>query len=318
MACHLAATFCAFHSTRDVGFTIITNKPFTPWPRLLLRGVKVLISENLVYEGKDVLMNKVVAAMISPYEKTIMLDADCLIAGSLVPVFEMLEGKDLAVVGEKITTGFWHAEVERMREHFTIPYLFRFVGSFYYFCKSDMVARVFEAVVPIAAECDKIGVALVHGRLRNEEVPLSIAMAVHGSALQTYAIPETVPVKAETMFYPRRNFNLLWGPASMSTGVSNLRTEFFENVWPLKKSAAIIAYDSDSRRRIDYRLNVMQARTFLACHDRQDLGPVVKCLCDLVLLSSLCLLCSLTGLINQMLNAKQRIGSLYRRCVANA
>jgi hypothetical protein len=317
MACHLAASFCCFHSTGNVGFTIITNKPFTPWKSLASRGVKVLISEDLVHEGQNILMNKLVAAMNSPYDRTIMLDADCLLGGSLDPVFEMLAGKDFAVVGERITTGFWHAEVERMRAHFLIPYVYRFVGSFYYFCKSATVARVFEAVIPIAAECDQLGVAFVHGRLRNEEVPLSIAMAAHGGADQILAIPESLPVKAETMFYPRRSINILWGQTRMSTGVASLRSEFFENEWPLEKSSVIIAYDTDSRRRIDYRLNVMQMRTFLAFDDGQSSGQVAKRLCDLGRLSAILFLCSLTFLINRALNAKQRIGSLYRRCVAS-
>ncbi len=267
LAKNLASSFLCFNKIKDIGFTILTDKPVEPDTFLEPKGIRHICSNALCHANENVLLNKVVAPALSPYDVTIMLDADCLVCGSLMPVFEMLSGYDLSVVGEPIASGRWHADVEALLKHFDIPRLYKFIGSFYYFSSRAVAEKVTARALSLASEYDSLQIDRIHHRFLNEEVLMSVSLASFSHEVSLKIIPEASPLKGETMIYSIRNINLLSGRSELGMSSNCMPREVLGGMLPENKLPLIIAFDSDSRRHLDYSLNVMQARVFLALCD---------------------------------------------------
>ena len=134
---------------------------------------------------------------LSPADKTLFIDADCLCFAPLESVFARFEGHTVSVIGKTIVEGDFFGDVRAIRQRFSLDYLPYFVGGIYYFEKSDLCTQIFDFARSIELKYDEIGLIRLRGR-PTEEPLMAIAMSVHGQT----PLLEDGTVKAEPMFYP--------------------------------------------------------------------------------------------------------------------
>lgn len=112
---------------------------------------------------------------------TLFIDADCLCYGSLQSAFTVFKGKNVSVAGNMVKTADWCGEeqAKTIYKTFGITRLARFNGGIYYIFKSDRSAKIFEKVREIALDYDYLGFQRIHDNWINEEILISIAMALY-------------------------------------------------------------------------------------------------------------------------------------------
>ena len=193
MAVNLARSFKWWHKDSDIKFAIATDQANLIPPDLL--DIQIIeLQPNQYGQGFS---PKLHLDKISPADKTLFIDADCLCVGSLESVFEKFKGHTLSVTGKTINSGDFFGDVKSTCERFTLNYLPYFVGGLYYFEKSDLCTNIFDAARQLESQYDEIGLIRLRGR-PNEEPLMAIAMSMHGQT----PIPEDGSIKAEPMFYP--------------------------------------------------------------------------------------------------------------------
>jgi hypothetical protein len=191
MAVTLARSFAWWHRSRELRFVIATDQPeLVPH----IAGVDVMPLEPGCYgEGFS---PKLYLDELAPADCTLLVDADCLCVGSLVPLFERFEGRSVSVIGESIRAGQFFCDVETMRAHFGLASLPWFVGGCYYIERGETARAVYHTARALHDHYDVLGFVRLRGR-QNEEPLVAVAMAMHGQT----PIPDDGTLKAEPMNY---------------------------------------------------------------------------------------------------------------------
>lgn len=116
----------------------------------------------------------------SPFNKTMFIDADCLVIDDIDWIFERFINHPVSVIGKKISTGsLLGTTVEILQEKVKIKYLPTFNGGVYYFEKGEKAESVFnEAIDIFCNKYDELNLWKFSG-LPGDEPAMSIAMAMY-------------------------------------------------------------------------------------------------------------------------------------------
>jgi hypothetical protein len=176
MAFALARSFKLWHSLGDIAFFLVTDAPKSALPRDLHDINLISIPPGRYGTGFE---SKLFLDELSPAERSLFIDADCLCVGSLATAFESFEGHAVSVVGRAISTGDWFGDIGSICRQFGISSMPRFNGGVYYLEPGPDCSEVYETARSLLPRYDEIGFRKLRG-FPNDEVIVSLAMATHG------------------------------------------------------------------------------------------------------------------------------------------
>lgn len=117
----------------------------------------------------------------SPFQKTLFIDADCLVVRDIIELFRLFNGKAVSVLGHFIEKGnFIGTTVEKLTARYGEIQIPTFNGGVYYFEKTELSEKIFRFANKIFYdEYDSLGLIKFNGN-RGDEPVMAISMAVHG------------------------------------------------------------------------------------------------------------------------------------------
>lgn len=174
MAVNLARSFKWWHKDSDIKFIIGTDqKQLIPSD---LSDIEIVeLSPNQYGQGFS---TKLHLDKITPAQKTLFVDADCLCVGSLETVFDRFAGHSVSVIGGEIAEGEWFGDVASVCRQFQVKSLPKFNGGVYYLEKGEMSSRVYNKARELEPLYDQIGLARLRNK-PNDELLMAIAMAIY-------------------------------------------------------------------------------------------------------------------------------------------
>lgn len=235
MASSLARSFRVWHNGNSLSLFIATDAP-QRFPRDVQDdpGVQFIdIGSRDFGEGFE---NKLHIDDLLPAERTLFVDADCLLAGPLDPVFEAFEGRSVSVVGGEKSKGEWFGDLSARCERFGVESVPVFVGAVYYVEDDETAREVFATARNVRDQYDEAGFVRLRG-LPNEEPLISLGMALHDQE----PVPDDGTIKADAMhFEDEMHIDVLEGQ-SYFRGNSDRTT-----AWGVREAEPIIAHFNDS------------------------------------------------------------------------
>jgi hypothetical protein len=175
MAVNLARSFLAWNDVSIINFYIITDL-FANLPSDL-HQIKVLRYDSDVL-GKG-FSSKLQLDQFSQTSQTLFIDADCLCVGCLDSVFDRFQGRDVSVIGGKITHGEWFGDISSLLLSFGLPSMPKFNGGIYYLEKGPISTSVYEKARELEKHYDSLGLVRLRGR-PNDEILMALSMGLHG------------------------------------------------------------------------------------------------------------------------------------------
>lgn len=196
MASTLARSFRCWHRESDIDFAIVTDNPGQ-----IPEDVKEFVDLVPVERGQYGLgfSPKLHLDELIPADQTLFVDADCLIVGSLEPVFDRFAGHSVSTVGRMISQGDWWGDVAERCEIVGVEEAPVLVGCVYYLEDDSTARQVYENARSLKERYEELGLIHLRG-LPNEEPLMSLAMALHGQS----PIPDDGTIKADAMSYPSK------------------------------------------------------------------------------------------------------------------
>jgi hypothetical protein len=201
LACALARSFRLWNWNSDLRFFLATDARRESLPKDLQDIDFISLDPGQYGKGFS---PKLHLDKIAPAETSLFVDADCLCVGSLSNAFDMFRGHAVSAIGREISSGEWFGDVALTCRRFDVSTLPRFNGGVYYLEKGESCSRVYQTARELEPRYDEIGFKRLRG-CPNDEVLLSLAMAIHGQK----PIPETGEIMN----------SLLAGPAGLSIDV---------------------------------------------------------------------------------------------------
>lgn len=122
--------------------------------------------------------------LYTPFERTMFIDADCLVTRNLDFAFEMFQGHTLTTTESKTVSRDYsdpnfELNINKVLDYFNIETLQRFNGGVYYFEQSDMCTTVFNQARKILKYYPKLGIREFRNCGPNEEILISISMRLN-------------------------------------------------------------------------------------------------------------------------------------------
>jgi len=183
-AVNLARSFFYWHANSNTGFCIATDRPdWIPQDLTQQKNFELFVFPPGTY-GES-FTTKLWMDIMSPGQRTLFLDGDCLLTGSTDWMFEEMKGKPVATVGEKRSTGEWFGDVQKTCKQFNVQALPGFNGCLYYFENTPQAHKVFEFARDLEPAYDSLGLVRLRNK-PNEELLMAISLAVHN----LYGIPD--------------------------------------------------------------------------------------------------------------------------------
>jgi hypothetical protein len=235
MASALARSFRVWHSDDKIALFIATDAP-QRFPADVQddSGVRFIdISSRDFGQGFE---NKLYIDELLPAQRTLFIDADCLVTGSLDPVFEAFEGRSVSVVGGERSEGEWFGDLRDRCDRFEVSSVPVFVGAVYYVENSGTARKVFETAREVRDRYDKAGFVRLRG-LPNEEPLISVGMALHDQT----PIRDDGTIKADAMHFGDKMCIDVLDGKSYFRGNSERTT-----AWGVQEAEPIIAHFNDS------------------------------------------------------------------------
>lgn len=132
----------------------------------------------LVAERGRGLVQKLWLLEYSPFERTLFLDADCLVVRDVSFLWELFAGHPFAAVGARhATDGFWFGDIADRCRRFGLESIPVFNGGLYYFERCDAATEVAADARALADRYDEFGFIRMGNGSINDEVVLSLAIA---------------------------------------------------------------------------------------------------------------------------------------------
>jgi hypothetical protein len=210
MACNLAMSFLLWHKNSPIKFFLVTDRA-DYIPEKIKSAISVLeVSPAEVNEGFS---SKLQIRQFAQTDKTLFIDADCLVYGDLEAVFDQFAGKSLSVVGYKKYEGKdvgFCRDIKKILSKTGITYFPLLCGSIYYIEKNTVSAEAFDYTHTLLKSYDELGLVRLREK-ENEEPLMAIAMAKYGQE----PIDDTGLIKADRMFYEKLRSNVLKGRARL-------------------------------------------------------------------------------------------------------
>lgn len=141
----------------------------------------------------------------SPFDKTIFIDADCLVFHDVSIYFDLYKDASIGVMGRWRNDGTWWYDVPKMCERFQIDNVAFFNGGFYYFSKTALSDSVFDLAKTYTHDwknglgqyCDKPSVS--------DECCMSVSFGQIGKTVESGLInlkyPQRMAIPDETGYY---------------------------------------------------------------------------------------------------------------------
>ncbi|GGH15277.1 hypothetical protein [Mucilaginibacter phyllosphaerae] len=175
MAANLVRSFILWNKDSGIRFYLATDLP-QYLPADVSSYIEVInLQPNELGKGFS---PKLHLDKIAPAGKTLFIDSDCLVYGSLLPVFEQFNGHQVSVVGNYAADGEWFGDIAAVCRQFHIPQLPKFNGGIYYLENGPEAAKVYAKARELEARYDEIGFVRLRGR-PNDEVLMALAMQLH-------------------------------------------------------------------------------------------------------------------------------------------
>lgn len=195
MAVNLARSFMLWNGDGEIPFVLATDRPdLIPAD---LRGVHVRRIERGEYgEG---FAPKLHLDRISPADRTLFVDADCLFYGRATPLFERFRGHPVSAIGTRVGEGEWFGDIATRCKAFGVDALPKFVGAVYYLERGQRSSSVFETARRLKRHYDEMEMVRLRGH-PNEEPLISLAMALHHQR----PIADDGTLKADAMHFTDR------------------------------------------------------------------------------------------------------------------
>ncbi len=235
MASALARSFRVWHANTKLTLYIATDAGHR-FPRDIREapGVQFIdISDRDFGVGFE---TKLHIDEMLPARRTLFIDADCLLAGPLNPVFEAFEGKSVSVVGGEKSEGEWFGDLQIRCERFGLQSVPVFVGAVYYVEMDETARDVFETARQVKQDYDESGFVRLRG-LPNEEPLISVGMALHDQT----PVPDEGKIKADAMHFEKElTINVLEGKCCFR-GTSDRVT-----AWGITEARPTIAHFNDA------------------------------------------------------------------------
>lgn len=124
-------------------------------------------------------MVKIHTYEMTPFDVTILLDADCLAVASVEAVFECFAGQDFAVFGGNSASPWYFRSGDAVRAVAPAETYPVFNGGLYYFTKSDVAAAVFRHAKDALLDYERLQMLYARDG-PNDEALFSVAMARAG------------------------------------------------------------------------------------------------------------------------------------------
>lgn len=175
MAVNLARSFERWNRSNELRFYIVTDLD-VPLPKDLKRSALIKVDTNELPRGFSA---KLHIDRLMPADRSLFLDADCLLMRSLDPIFEAFKGKPVGVFGHVFSDGEHFGNVAEICERLKIPWLPRFNGGVYYVEKSGASMKILSDARELEKSYDDIGFHRLRGQ-PDEEMLISASLAKHG------------------------------------------------------------------------------------------------------------------------------------------
>ena len=175
MAVNLARSFKLWNDGSGIEFYLVTDLP-----QHLPEDVKAFVKIIQVQPGEfgAGFTPKLYLDKLAPKGQTIFIDSDCIIYGSILPVFEKFSGHAVAVIGGYIADGEWFGNIAGICKKFNVKKLPKFNGGVYYVENGYKAEKVYEMAREFEKQYDEIGFVRLRGR-PNDEVVVALAMAMN-------------------------------------------------------------------------------------------------------------------------------------------
>lgn len=173
MAVHLALSVA--RNSPNTPFILFTDSLFEV-PKALKRSNFRLIEVENIRTGFS---SKLRLAELVDVERSLFIDADCLVYRDLTPIFEAAQGSPVGVFGYSKKKGEFFCDVEKTCQAFDVASLPHFNGGLYYIERGEASAAVYSRALELEPRYDEIGLVRLRGQ-PNEEILMSISLAEHG------------------------------------------------------------------------------------------------------------------------------------------
>lgn len=195
LAANCARSFLRWNRDGGLRFTLVTDAPDRVPPDL--RGIDVVTVRpgecGLGFSPKlhlDRFVHDVPAVFI---------DSDCLVLGSLAPVFTRFRGQPFVMLGGTATSGQFYADIAPLLSRVQLPWLPVFVGSFFYWEPGPAAREVFALSRDFEARYDALGLDRMRGATADEPV---MALALARCGIVPVADDGTIKADAHLYAYP--------------------------------------------------------------------------------------------------------------------
>lgn len=90
---------------------------------------------------------------ISPYDRTLYVDADCLVANEKIhAIWSMMADRAIAFPGRRLTEGKWRVDIPTMCQQLGIDYVVQLNGGVFFFDRSEAAQRFFRTAQTLFEE----------------------------------------------------------------------------------------------------------------------------------------------------------------------
>lgn len=175
LAANLARSFHYWNKDSGINFYLVTDSPDAIDNDILSFTNIITIKPGELGEGFS---SKLYLDKLAPEGRTLFIDSDCLVFGSLDFLFERFKGHSVSVVGGYISDGEWFGNVGEIQRKFDLQRYPKFNGGIYYVERSAGATKVYETARSLQPQYDEIGFVRLRGQ-PNDEVLMALAMQLH-------------------------------------------------------------------------------------------------------------------------------------------
>jgi len=241
LAVNLARSFKWWHTNSDIQFLIVTDQADL-FPSDLEDISLIEIKPSEFGEGFS---TKIHLDLLTPAQKTLFVDADCLCFGSLEPMFNRFSGHSVSVVGKQIQNGEWFGDISAILSQFSLSEMPRFNGGLYYIEKGKTATKVYETARALENKYDSIGFRRLRGR-SNDEVLMSLAMAIHDQK----PVLEDGTIMNSTLACPGGvNVDVITGYVKLQNPKSH---KLYNSWYPEEMSPVLVHFLSSETKNLPY------------------------------------------------------------------
>lgn len=232
----LARSFEHWNRNADLEFALVTDHDFA-LPKDLKNTRRIQLPKGHLPAEYTL---KLLLDSLSPFDRTLFVDSDCMCFGDLSFIFKRFDGSPFVAIGSNASEGWLLGDIQKRRELFNLEWLPVFWGGVYYFEKGPESAAIFKRARELAPDYDRLECARLRGRPSDEPL-LSLAMAERGLR----AVEDDGSIKVDMVYCDAFNCDILTGEHEIG------------HVSGQKSFPFIVHFHDDFAKRIPYTTEVL-------------------------------------------------------------